>query len=256
MEGPQRRVSIRQFAVGKFAVTRSQWAAFVSATNRPTRAGCAWTGRTGSKPDPEGSWRNLGFAQDDTHPVVCVTWNDAQDYVRWLSHRTGHKYRLLTEAEWEYAARAGTTTPYPWGSTATHEYANYGADVCCSGLASGRDQWVNTSPVGSFPPNAFGLYDMHGSVWQWVQDCFAGSYAGLPTDGSAYEVDVELKLTGPLAKLSGTRSCSYRMVRGGDPPAMIRSAFRNFGPGPGATLQDYGSGGGRFRVARTLDFSP
>jgi formylglycine-generating enzyme required for sulfatase activity len=259
-EGPQRRVSIRQFAAGKFDVTRGQWAAFVSATNRETPWGCAWTGRPGIKPpwatDPDGSWRNLGFAQDDSHPVVCVTWNDAQDYVRWLSQRTGRKYPLLTEAEWEYAARAGTTTAYPWGSSASHEYANYGADACFSPLASGRDKWVNTSPVGSFPPNAFGLYDMHGNVLQWVLDCFAGSYAGLPTDGSAYDVDVELKLTGRWAKLSGTRSRSYRMLRGsdwGDPPAMVRSAFRNFGPGPGATLQDYRSGGVGFRVARTLD---
>jgi formylglycine-generating enzyme required for sulfatase activity len=259
-EEPQRRVSIRQFAVGKFDVTRGQWAAFVSATNRSTAPGCAWTGRPGIRPpwatDPDGSWRSLGFAQDDTHPVVCITWYDAQDYVHWLSQRTGHTYRLLTEAEWEYAARAGTTTPYPWGSSASYEYANYGADVCCSGLASGRDQWVNTSPVGSFPSNAFGLYDMHGNVLQWVQDCFASSYAGLPADGSAYEMDVQLKLTGRLAQLSGTKSCSYRMVRGGDwgnPPRMIRSASRNFGPGPGATLQEYRSGGVGFRVARTLD---
>ncbi len=125
-EGPLRRVSIRPFAVGKFDVTRRQWAAFVSATNRETRGSCFWTGRSGSKPDPAGSWRDVGFPQDDDHPVVCVTWNDARDYARWLSQRTGRGYRLLTESEWEYAARAGTATPYPWGSTAAHEYANYG----------------------------------------------------------------------------------------------------------------------------------
>jgi formylglycine-generating enzyme required for sulfatase activity len=258
-EGPQRQVSIRPFGVGKFDVTRGQWAAFVSATNRETRRGCAWTGRPGIKPpwapDPDGSWRSLGFPQDDSHPVVCVTWNDAQDYVRWLSERSGHKYRLLAESEWEYAARAGTTTPYPWGSKASHDYANYGADDCCSGLASGRDKWVETSPVGSFPPNRFGLHDMHGNVLQWVQDCFAASYSGLPKDGSPYEQAIQLK-TGPFPDMIGTNSCSYRMVRGGDwgdPPSMIRSAFRNFGPGPGATLQDYCSGGVGFRVARTLD---
>lgn len=257
-EGPQRQVSIRQFAVGKFDVTRGQWAAFVSATNRETHPGCVWTGRP-IKPqwaiDPEGSWRSLGFPQDDSHPVVCLIWNDAQDYVRWLSQRTGQKYRLLTESEWEYAARAGTTAPYPWGSDASHEYANYGADTCCSGLASGRDQWVNTSPVGSFPPNAFGLYDMHGNVLQWVQDCFANSYLGLPTDGSAYETVVQLKVTGRFSSMTGTSSCAYRMLRGGDwgdPPKMIRSAFRNFGPGRGATLQDYRSSGVGFRVARKI----
>jgi formylglycine-generating enzyme required for sulfatase activity len=255
-EGPLRRVSVRQFAVGKFDVTRSQWTAFVSATNRETRGGCFWTGRSGSKPDPAGSWRDVGFPQDDNHPVVCVTWADAQAYVGWLSQRTGRRYRLLTESEWEYAARAGTTTPYPWGSTATHEYANYGADTCCSPLASGRDKWEQTSPVGAFPPNTFGLYDMHGNVLQWVQDCLSPSYAGLPTDGSAYETVVDLKMTGRLSRMTGTSSCSYRMVRGADwndPPAMIRSAFRNFGPGPGATLQDYRSAGVGFRVARTLE---
>ena len=255
LEGPLRRVSIRQFAGGKFDVTRGQWAAFVSATNRETRGGCSWTGRSGPKPDPAGSWRDAGFPQDDDHPVVCVTWHDAQDYVRWLSQRTGHGYRLLTEAEWEYAARAGTTTPYPWGAAASHEHANYGADTGGSPMASGRDKWERTSPVGAFPPNAFALYDMHGNVLQWVQDCLASSYAGLPTDGSAHETVVELKMEGRYSSITGTSSCSYRMLRGGDwnnPPGRIRSAWRNFGPGPGATLQDYHSAGVSFRVARTL----
>jgi formylglycine-generating enzyme required for sulfatase activity len=254
-EGPQRRVTIRQFAVGKFDVTRGQWAAFVSATKRRTTEGCAYSGFPENK-ETKASWRNLGFEQDDTHPVVCVNWNDTQDYLRWLSQRTGHKYRLLTEAEWEYAARAGTTTPYPWGSTASHEYANYGDDKCCSGLASGRDRWVNTSPSGSFPPNAFGLYDMHGNVLQFVQDCFRDSYSGLPADGSAYEQVVQLDTAGPFADMKGTSSCSYRMLRGGDwgdPPPMIRSAFRNYAPGPGATLETYRSAGMGFRVARSLD---
>jgi len=215
-EGPERRVNIRPFAVGKFDVTRGQWAAFASATNRPTPAGCFWTGRPGMNLDPDGSWRNLRFPQDDSHPAVCVTWNDAQDYARWLSQRSGHKYRLLTEAEWEYAARAGTTTAFPWGSTASHDFANYGADACCAGLASGRDRWMYTSPAGSFPPNAFGLHDMSGNVLQWVQDCLAPSYSGLPADGSAYETTVALQLTGRLSKLTGTNSCAYRMVRGGD----------------------------------------
>jgi formylglycine-generating enzyme required for sulfatase activity len=214
-----------------------------------------WTGRGGSKPDPAGSWRSLGFEQDDTHPVVCVTWSDAQDYARWLGQRTGHAYRLLTEAEWEYAARAGAATPFPWGPEASHEDANYGAETCCKGLASGRDRWEYTSPVGSFPPKAFGLYDMQGNVLQWVQDCFS-PYEGLATDGSAYEAAIELKGAVPFPSMTGTNACAYRMLRGGDwgnPPRMIRSAFRNFGPGRGSTLQDYRSGGVGFRVARTLD---
>jgi formylglycine-generating enzyme required for sulfatase activity len=254
-EGPQRRVSIRKFAAGKFDVTKGQWAAFSSATNRATPEGCDYSGLE-KKDEATASWRHLGFTQDDNHPVVCVSWADAQDYLRWLSQKTGHKYRLLTEAEWEYAARARTTTTYPWGISASHENANYGSDTCCSGLASGHDQWVNTSPVGSFPANAFGLYDMQGNVLQWVQDCFASSYSGLPTDGSPFENDVELKMTGDFANMTGTHSCSYRVLRGGDwgdPPRQIRSAFRNFAPPPGATLQGYRTSGGGFRVAQTLD---
>jgi formylglycine-generating enzyme required for sulfatase activity len=254
-EGPQRSVTIRPFAVGKFHITRAQWAAFATATGRTTIKGCFWTGRTGNKVDPEGSWRSLGFEQDDSHPVVCVTWRDAEDYVAWLSRRTGHTYRLLTEAEWEYAARAGSATPFPWGSTASHDYANYGAENCCRGVASGADRWEYTSPVGSFPPNAFGLYDMQGNALQWLQDCYA-PYHRLAGDGRAYETDVELKTGVPLSYMVGTRSCAYRMVRGGDwgdPPGMIRSAFRNFGPGSGATLQDYRSAGVGFRVARDLN---
>jgi formylglycine-generating enzyme required for sulfatase activity len=115
---------------------------------------------------------------------------------------------------------------------------------------------VNTSPAGSFPPNAFGLYDMHGNVLQFVQDCFADSYSGLPTDGSPYEAVVQLKSAGPFFDMAGTSSCSYRMLRGGDwgdSPAMIRSASRNFSPPEGNTVQQYRSAGMGFRVARTLN---
>ena len=258
-EGPQRRVHVRQFAAGKFAVTRGQWAKFVSAEQIGTGDGCAWSGLPGAPIDelnPAASWNHLGFAQDDSHPAVCVSWYDALDYVRWLTERTGHHYRFLTEAEWEYAARAGTTTPFPWGPIASHEQANYGADECCSPLISGRDQWNNTSPVGSFPPNAFGLHDMNGNVMQWVQDCMSPSYEGHPTDGSAYEKDVLMTLTGELAPLSGTTTCAYRIIRGGDsnnPPAFIRSAARNFAPVPGTTLHNYRSSGLGIRIARELD---
>src|SRR5262249_31110005 len=134
--------------------------------------GCFYSGLPDSdahEANAAASWRHLGFAQDDRHPVVCVTWNDAQDYVHWLTDRTRHLYRLPTEAEWEYAARAGTTTAFPWGANGDHEHANYGADACCSGQAAGRDQWINTSPVGAFPANAFGLFDMNGNVLQWCR---------------------------------------------------------------------------------------
>jgi formylglycine-generating enzyme required for sulfatase activity len=256
IEGPQRPVSIRSFAAGKFDVTRGQWAAFVSATRRPTVEGCDYSGFEKKKEQATASWSHLGFEQDDTHPVVCVTFVDAQDYVQWLSAKTGKKYRLMSEAEWEYAARAGTSTTYPWGSSASHKNANYGKDACCSGLASGRDSWEYTSPVGSFPPNAFGLYDMHGNVLQAVQDCLATSYPDLPADGSAYESDVALKMTGRFADMTGQPSCSFKMLCGGDwgdPPAMIRSAFRNFTPPSGSTLEQYRSAGVGFRIARNLD---
>jgi formylglycine-generating enzyme required for sulfatase activity len=110
-------------------------------------------------------------------PVINVDWQtDTRAFIRFVNSRASG-YRLPSEAEWEYAARAGTTTTFPWGSSASHEDANYGADQCCSGFASGRDQWVNTAPVGQFPANSFGLFDMHGNVWEWVEDCYRGDFS-------------------------------------------------------------------------------
>lgn len=179
--------------------------------------------------------------QGDDHPAVCVSWNDAQAYVAWLRKRTGKPYRLPSEAEWEYAARARAATAYPWGDTASRAYANYGAETCCSERADGADRWLYTSPVGSFPPNAFGLYDMVGNAWQWVQDCYAESYATAPLDGSAVD----------------PATCQFRVLRGGtwgDPPRLIRPAFRNWAPPPRwPSAWEYRSGGVGFRVARSLD---
>ena len=261
-EKPQRRVNVKEFACGKFDITKEQWAAFVKETNRPATGGCSWSGLsadTSAKPwdpNPSASWNHLGFMQDSSHPVVCITWYDVQDYVNWLSKKTGFIYRLLSEAEWEYAARAGATTAYYWGDTASHEYANYGGDTTFgTARAKGRDKWMTTSPVGSFPPNAFGLYDMLGNVMQWVQDCFSPTYSSLPADGSAYEVKVQLKMTGELSAMNETNSCAYHMARGGDfgdPPRMIRSASRNWAPVPGTTLLTYSSSGLGVRVARAL----
>ncbi len=163
--------------------------------------------------------------------MVCISWDDANDYVHWLSQKTGFTYRLLSEAEWEYAARGGATTAFPWGDTASHEYANYGMDSTYTALKLGRDQWLGTSPVGSFSPNQFGLYDMNGNVMQWVEDCFSNSYKDLPTDGSAYKRGVVIKMTGKFSFMNGKNSCIFHMVRGGcyaDPPRMIRSAGRNW----------------------------
>ncbi len=260
-EGPQRVVSIAAFAICVRPVTRAEWATFVAQTGRPTRGGCAWSALPGNArrdgANEAAAWNHLGFEQADDHPAVCIGWNDAQDYVAWLGRRTGQRYRLPSESEWEYAARAGTTTAYPWGDAPRRDRANYGADRCCSGFADADDRWTWTSPVGAFPANGFGLFDLHGNAMQWVQDCVSDSYASLPLDGTADERDVPLHLSDPAFRsLEGRSSCAYRILRGGnwgDPPSMIRSASRNFGPPPGATLADYASAGGGFRVARSID---
>ena len=155
-----------------------------------------------------------------------VSWEDAQSYVRWLSRETGEEYRLLSEAEWEYAARAGTRTRYWWGDAIGRNRAN------CAGNHCG-DSYRYTAPVGSFSSNGFGLHDMHGNVWEWVEDCWNDSYRGAPSDGSAWE--------------SG--DCGVRVLRGGSwshVPRLLRSAYRF-----GSTAGDRSSYAG-FRVARTL----
>ena len=157
-EHPHHKVKIdNAFAVGKYEVTWDDWEACVR------MRGCdgALTGDAG--------W---GKGQ---RPVINVSWDQAKAYVAWLSRMTGKPYRLLTEAEWEYASRGVTSAdaphpPYPWGDQASHEYANYGTDQCCSGRVEGRDQWYYTAPVGKFPPNDFGLHDLQGNVWECVED--------------------------------------------------------------------------------------
>jgi formylglycine-generating enzyme required for sulfatase activity len=158
--------------------------------------------------------------------VINVNWNDAQRYVSWLSRRTGKPYRLLSEAEWEYAARAGSSTAYSWG-----EEVGIG-NAHCKDCGSPWDT-NQTAPVGSFSPNSFGLYDMHGNVWDWVQDCYQRNYNETPTDGSAstFKGDCERVFRG------GTRYGTSRY---------IRSAIRT------GTLVEARSPGGGFRVGRTL----
>lgn len=256
IEGPQHLVTIRRFAAGKYDVTRGEWRAFVAATRRPTISGCQWVGPT-REHEASANWRKLDFVQTDRHPVVCITWKDAQDYAGWLSASTHRHYRLLSEAEWEYAARAGTTSRYPWGSGNTHAYANHGTEKCCGGLVQGADKWLFTSPVGAFPPNRFGLYDMSGNVLQFLADCFEPAYDPAKRDGRARTVPTKLMTGGDLADLSGTSSCDYRVVRGGDwgdQSAWVRPAARSFAPppGPGVSLATYRSGGVGFRVARDL----
>ena len=187
-EGPQHTVTIsRDFAVGKFEVTRGQYAAFVKETSHRGDDGCRYFSGREWKTDPSHSWREPGFAQTGDHPVVCVNWDDAKAYLSWLSVKTGETYRLITEAEWEYAARAGTTTRYHFGDSISSDNANFNRNI------------GGTVPVGSYAPNAFGLYDMHGNVIEWTEDCWHANYEGAPSGGSAW-VDYD---------------CERRMLRGG-----------------------------------------
>lgn len=214
--GPQRHVTIgRAFALGRTEVTFAQWDACVA------DGGC-----DGLKPSDEGWGRG-------DHPVIHVSWNNAQAYVRWLSQKTGQTYRLPTEAEWEYAARAGARTLYPWGQQPDHDRASFGEDACCVGVTEGKDVWPNTSPAGSFPPNAFGLHDMNGNVYEWVQDCFDYN---LPT-GRFDQSTVNAE------------DCENRAMRGGawySDPYRITSIYRGFNP------PDYHDAVIGFRVAREM----
>ena len=206
-EGPQHKVTFaKPFAVSKYVVTFAEWDACVAV------GGC-----------PQASDNDMGR---DTKPVIEITWDDAQQYVAWLSNMTGRPYRLLAEAEWEYSARAGTTTAYFWGAEIGK------GNAYCIGCDGDRDN-QETSPIGSFKPNAFGLYDMAGNVWEWVEDCYHDNYDGAPIDGSAWTAG----------------NCPSRIVRGGswdDSPQSIRSANRR----RNSTVNRGNDLG--FRVGRTL----
>ena len=252
-EGPQHPVTIpRPVAAGRFEVTRGQFAAFVADSGYQSQGGNCyyWNSNEGKwvNDDLSKSWRNPGFTQtNDEHPVVCVSWNDAKAYAAWLTRKSGKDYRLLTEAEWEYAARAGSSTARPWGDSANQAcaYANVRDQSFVRivpappgmqwnpGYHECDDNAGYTTKVGSYRANAFGLYDMIGNVWEWTEDCWNKSYAGAPADGSAW--------------LAG--DCSRRVGRGGGwflNPRVARSANRNW-VAAGNRNDDLG-----FRVARAL----
>jgi formylglycine-generating enzyme required for sulfatase activity len=217
-EGPQRKVAVQAFAIGKFEVTFAQWDACVA------EGGCK------HKPSDE-TWGR------GRRPVINVSWRDATAFGAWLSRKTGKTYRLPTEAEWEYAARGITDAsaphpPFSTGTTINYKQANYDANFTYADGKMGLFR-QKTIEVGRFPRNAFGLHDMHGNVWEWVQDCYQDSYRGAPADGSAVVLP----------------ACSLRILRGGSWnyfPQLLRSAYR-YATAPGVRLDVAG-----FRVARSL----
>ena len=232
-EVPVARITIaKPFQVAKYEVTVGEFRAFVDATGYDPGNSC-WTHENRRTTERRNrSWRNPGFPQAGNHPVTCLNWDDSKAYIAWLNGKTGRNYRLLTEAEWEYAARAGTRAEYYWGDdvNAGCVFANI-ADSKTRGLitnaplASCDDGYAYTSPVGAYRPNAFGLYDMLGNVFEWVEDCYLPRYDNAPTDGSAIG---EWACADP--RLQGRR-----VTRGGSwfsRPIYVRSADRNLDDHP------------------------
>jgi formylglycine-generating enzyme required for sulfatase activity len=224
-EGPQRTVTItRPFYLGKYPVTRGQFRTFVEATRYKTECETDGQGGQGWDPDKKGEsrgpqyhWQNAGFQQTDEHPVVNVTYADCQAFLKWLSKKEARTYELPREAEWEYACRAGTTTYYYFGNDAKPlvEYAWF----------LGNSEHKSTDVVGRRKPNAWGLYDMHGNVFQWCQDYYVQDYEGLAT------VDPR-----------GAAKSECRALRGGafdDQAERCRSAFR-IGIEPSVRIYRYG----------------
>ena len=240
-EGPVHSVRVAAFALGKTEITRGQFAEFVKESGYDTSDKC-WTLENGKYEERKGSWRNPGFPQNDNHPVTCINWDDATAYAKWLSRRTGKKYRLPTEAEWEFAARGNIWTSRYWGDNPDKacRYAN-GADLSALTKILGARSWqihnctdhfAYTAPAGRLRPNAFGLYDMLGNVWEWTEDDYHDSYVGAPAVASAWQ--------------DGGRK---RVLRGGswnNPPRDLRAAVR-FGNKPDIRFSSFG-----FRVAKSF----
>lgn len=233
-EGPPTNVHFRKpFAVGKYPVTRGEFASFANETGYRTDGCTTWQGNDWAMQSSR-SWRSPGFDQDDRHPVVCVSWHDAKAYVTWLSGKTGKSYRLLSEAEREYATRAGTISPFWWGEAIEPAQANYdGRTVYGRGRAGEFRR--RTLPVDFFKPNPWGVYGVHGNIWEWCEDAWVDSYTGLPLDGS------------PRA---GANASAARVMRGGSwqsRPSSLRAASRGLEL---AYNRDAQIG---FRVARAMD---
>ena len=237
-EGPVHQVTIGyRLAVSVHEVTRREFERFVSEESRFIKKWCKTVENGKRVHSRRHDWRAPGFEQDERHPVTCVTWKDAKAYARWLSKKAGKPYRLLTESEWEYVARAGTDTPHYWGTRAEDRcrHAN-GADADPRSVrAPGCDDGhAHTSPAGAHEANGFGLHDLSGNVSEWVEDCWSDDYRRAPTDGGAWDPG----------------GCRQRVFRGGswhDGNDQLRSAARR-NLRDGHRSSDIG-----FRVARTLD---
>jgi formylglycine-generating enzyme required for sulfatase activity len=197
-ERPQQKVNVPPFFIGKYPITQAQWQA-IAAT---------------AKIDIDLE-TNPSHFKGDKLPVESVNWYQATEFCKRLSRETKREYRLPSEAEWEYACRAGTTTPFYFGETITGKLANYCASETYAEEAKGEDR-NETTPVGQFPPNAFGLYDMHGNVWEWCADTWHDNYDGAPTDGSAW-------IENGNDNRSPLRGGSW-----GNSPYYCRSAVRNY----------------------------
>lgn len=196
---PQHEVTIGYaFWMGRFLVTREQYSAFVAATKHDVGPSCWGVGRDNKWQEfPGGSWSNPGFEQAGDHPALCVSHDDAQAYVDWLSKTTGKRYRLPSEAEWEYVARAGTTTARFWGDGRDEacRYANVADETFWQEMKvpntpgryfACRDGYLFSSPVGAFAANPWGFHDMLGNLWERLADCWHPTYAGAPADGAAW----------------------------------------------------------------------
>jgi formylglycine-generating enzyme required for sulfatase activity len=222
-EEPAHPVAVsRSFAIGKYEVTKAEYAAFAKETRRDAVPGCHSMRGGRFHKNPKATWQSPGFDQKDNEPAVCVSWDDAQAYAAWLSKKTGKPYRLPNEAEWEYAARGGTATIRHWADTDNANACRYAsiADTSLKSVAPGlplfscSDGFAHTAPVGRFPANGFGLHDMLGNAWEWVEDCWNEGYAGAPEQA--------------VARLTG--ACNERAFRGGSwnsNPNTVRSAYRD-----------------------------
>jgi formylglycine-generating enzyme required for sulfatase activity len=212
-EGPVHTVSIaRAFAVGRFEITTAQYAQFINESDHESAKGCyMWDGKNATMIETA-DWRDPVYGRPSwaQEPVACVDWNDVKAYVNWLAEKTGQPYRLLTEAEWEYAAKAGSKTTFTWGAS-EEDACLYGnifdkATIADQGLFAAiaptgcHDGYSRIAPVGQYLPNAFGLHDMSGNVWEWTEDCYVMPYADKPIDGTAYLKE---------------EHCDRRSVRGG-----------------------------------------